>query len=92
MSEVNDDDKLVEKGESVQTKAEFVEFLRMLSNDYKTHGSKWENGTLDHYLEAMSAWLSDAEGYYPNWGIEVDPNQPSWRVFADTLLAARVYE
>lgn len=92
MSELNSDENLVDKGESIQTKAEFVEFLKLLLSNYRTYGNKWENDSLDRYLEAMSAWVDDSEGYYDNLGIGVDPNQPSWRVFADILLAARVYE
>ena len=47
--------------------------------------------TLADYLEAMAAWIQDAEGYYRNSGQPV-PQQPSWHNFAEILSAAKVYE
>jgi len=86
------DDFLVEQGEAVNTRADFVQFLGLLRDDFNRHGADWENRTLDTYLEAMRAWSSNCDSHYRNTASDVNPDEPQWRVFADMLLAARVYE
>jgi len=39
----------------------------------------------------MRGWLEDMDGDYANTG--ENPSQlPPWRIFADALMAARIYE
>ncbi len=47
----------------------------------------WENDSLDRFLEALSAWVNDSEGYYLNLGEPV-PTQPSWQMIEDMFMAA----
>lgn len=75
----------------ITTHQAFLEFLALLQEDFRKHGSQWENGTLPTYLEAMQAWTEDMDGYYLNTGQPIPENVP-WQVFADILRAARVYE
>ena len=42
----------------------------------------WENPTLDRFLEAMHAWAVDASL----------PEQPSWALIAQLLVAGKMYE
>ncbi|WP_442857041.1 DUF7660 family protein [Arthrobacter sp. YN] len=51
----------------------------------------WENADLESFLEAMSAWTRDMDGYFMNRGEPV-PDVPSWQLFAQMLLAAKIYE
>ena len=51
----------------------------------------WENPTLDRYLEALAAWIHDMPGYFKNQHIE-EPREPSWRLVATILHAAKTYE
>ena len=53
-------------------------------------GAPWDNASLPVYLEAFSAWIADADGYYLNRG-KVPPGN-GWEVVADALRAATVYE
>lgn len=76
---------------AVTTKAEFVELVRSLRADLVQNPEQWENVTLESFLEAMAAWVEDMEGYYRNNGLPHPENVP-WRVFADVLLASRMYE
>ena len=46
---------------------------------------------LASFLAAMSAWSEDMEGFYENSGEDL-ASLPPWRVLADILMAARVYE
>ena len=83
---------LVEKCASITTKQDFVEFLRLLVDDCRTHSQSWPNSSLDAFLDGLLGFVQDIEGFHRNAGLKVDLVCPSWRLFADSLLAARVYE
>ena len=64
----------------------------LLTEDFKTNGDNWENKTLDKYLEAIADWTEvDIENYYRNTKQEI-PKNINWKVFADILMAATMYE
>lgn len=66
-------------------------FVAELTADFRANGGTWENRELLSFLEAMGRWISDMERYYQNTSQELAA-LPPWRVFADILMAARVYE
>jgi hypothetical protein len=80
-----------ERGARVNSRDEFVAFVRSLLDDLRAHESQWGNRELGTYLEALAAWTEDFDGYFENRG-EPLPKEPSWQLFADMLAAARVYE
>ena len=82
---------LQKKIESINTKESFIEFLNLLIVDLKQNSDTWENKTLDRYLEAMSSWIEDMNGYYQNRNEPV-PSNISWKVYADILMASKIYE
>lgn len=69
--------------DSVNTKYELISFLRSLRRDLQTNSKEWENPSLEMFLEAMEAWLSDTATM---------PENHQWRTFATLLLAGRGYE
>lgn len=75
----------------VETKEDFLQFIDGLRNDFKTNYSEWENNDLSSYLGAMKAWTGDMDGYFNNQGVELPKSIP-WNVFANILLAAKMYE
>ncbi|HVS35657.1 MAG TPA: hypothetical protein VMS17_08745 [Gemmataceae bacterium] len=83
-------DALVGRREAAATKADFVEFLRLLLSNHRNRPEEWENATLPDFLEALQGFAEDMEGYYRNAGVEADLSKPGWRVFVDLRLAARV--
>jgi len=85
-------DELVSFGKGVQSREALAEFIRMLSELYKTERSQFVNRELGSYLEAMSGWVEDMDGYYKNNNVAFDGESASWRIFADILLAASMYE
>jgi hypothetical protein len=91
MSDISGD-AIVERAQAIQSKADFATFLQLLLRDCRENPDEWENDTLERFLEAMSSFVSDMEGYYAGINIAVDLDKPRWRQFADILLAARVYE
>ncbi len=82
---------LAEHHNSIRSREDFVAFVNALCKDLRDNPSSWENASLEGFLEALSAWVEDMEGYYANQGKPV-PHQPDWRVAADMLMAAKMYE
>jgi hypothetical protein len=82
---------LNKKIESIRTKHDFVQFIEALSEDFVKNPHEWENRDLPSFLEAMAAWMNDMEGYYQHTGQNISTLSP-WRLFADSLMAAKMYE
>lgn len=89
---MSNEEHLNRAAETASSRAEFVQFVHLLLEDFRTSGQEWENNTLESFLEALMASAADLDGYYQNFKINVDADKPSWRVFAEMLHAARVYE
>ena len=76
---------------SIPNRATVAELIRRLTREFETSTTPtWENRTLESYLEALSAWLDDCEGYYDNLGRQIPEN--AWEILTDGLQAARSYE
>lgn len=77
--------------ETIQSREDFLRFLRLLADDLKSNPDSWENANLPRFLEALAAWIEDMDGYYLNQKQSV-PEKPDWQVLRDMFMAARVYE
>jgi hypothetical protein len=82
---------LIESAHEVATREDLVAFLKALNADFAANRGAWGNARLETFLEAMAAWSEDMDGYYESRG-ESLVTLPAWRVLADILVAARVYE
>jgi hypothetical protein len=82
---------LNEQVDAINSREEFVSFVRALLRDFKQDPGSWENDRLESFLNAIAGWVEDVDGYYSNLGEPV-PDQPSWKVLGQILLAAKVYE
>ncbi len=73
---------------AVQTRADLAELVGLMLADYRDAGAhEWENGTLDRFLDALQAVLTD--GLRPAGpGLE----DSSWRMLAQLLVSATAYE
>ena len=76
----------------VKDRESFIVFLEFLREDFLNNKERWENKTLDDFLEAMSAWIEDMQGYYDNTNQKIHADVASWQTFADIFKAARIYE
>lgn len=83
--------ELHEKVGAVTTKEDLATFVAALKNDLIANKDDWENPDLERFLDAMSAWIFSMDTAHKNLGKET-PVQPTWRVFADILLAGKIYE
>ncbi|MCY9669210.1 hypothetical protein M5X11_30525 [Paenibacillus alginolyticus] len=68
----------------VSSKDELVAFLHTLRHDLTDNASRWENQTLESFLEAMAAWLNDSD--------DANAKTPTWSLLATSLLAGKAYE
>jgi hypothetical protein len=83
--------ELLEKLERIESRNDLSEFISALLRDFEEHGDEWENSNLPSFLEAMSGWINDMDGYYKNHN-KPFPEPPSWKTFADIVYASKVYE
>lgn len=84
---MNLDDRCID----INTRTDFVEFVRALSKDYKQNKAEWENDDIGSFLEALAAWVEDIEGYYSNQGLTV-PSCIDWKLVANMLMSGKIYE
>ena len=77
--------------ESVETRIELVGYIEALRHDLAANPNGWENATLDDFLEALEAYTRDIDGWFANRG-ELMPEQPTWKLVAQLLTGARIYE
>ena len=82
----------IESTNKIKTRQDFISFLNELLADYKTNKDEWENKDLESFLEALSRYGEDIEGFYSATNQPVDADNASWKVFADMFMGARIYE
>jgi len=82
---------LAERTRAVQSREDLVAFIEALKADLEANRGDWANADLASYLEAMAAWIRDMNGYYQNTGQNL-PELPPWKILADILMGARMYE
>lgn len=82
---------LIDLLELIHSREDLAEFIDQLRQDFESNPEGWQNADIASYLEAMSAWLRDMDGYYQNLGQPV-PNSPTWRLIGDILIASKIYE
>jgi hypothetical protein len=76
---------------NINDKKDFLKFVELLIIDLKTNPEDRKNRSLESYLKAIQSWTEDMEGYYENTNQPI-PNNINWKVFADILIAAKMYE
>jgi len=75
----------------ISSKDGLVKLIAALAKDLKDNPDEWENKDLSSYLEAIASWIEDMDEYYENINQPL-PKDTNWKVFADILMAAKVYE
>jgi len=85
-------DDLFDYAKTVASREDFVKFVEYLNHDYHQRNGDWGNKTLEQFLSGLSGFANDMIGYYKNIGEVVDVERITWRMAAEMLLAATVYE
>lgn len=76
---------------SIKTREDFAKFVNTLLKFREENPTLWLNNTLGSYLNGIEMFSYDLEGYYKNKSIPL-PSQPSWKMFAEVLRAAVIYD
>lgn len=76
----------------VTDRQSFIKFLELLYQDYLNKQAEWENATLESFFQAMISYSEDIQAYYDNTNQIINADTPSWKVFADILKGAKIYE
>jgi hypothetical protein len=77
---------------AVASRSDLSGFVDELRANLAAAAYEWENPTLDRFLEAFAAYTRDVPGSLHNVRSDVDPERPSWQLFALVLAGARIYE
>ena len=77
--------------ETVRSEEEFVDFVELLVEDLKNNPEGWGHNKLELYLKAMASWIEDMDGFYLHNDLPI-PENVDWKVFANILMAATMYE
>jgi hypothetical protein len=73
---------------AVTTRPEFAESLEQMLADYRANGrDEWENTTLGSFPDALGGFAGARIT-----GDAGDQEAPSWRLFAEMMVAATAYE
>jgi hypothetical protein len=84
--------RVTERVCTIETRDDLATFVGELRQDLLRHPDEWQNLTLDHYLESLSAWLAEMAEDDARPGGDQMPETPSWRALGEMLLAAKYYE
>lgn len=76
----------------VTDRESFVNFTKHLFENFQKNGENWQNNNLELFLDALSTYSEEVKGYYNNVHPEKNPEHATWRIFADILSGAVIYE
>lgn len=80
--------KKLEDFENVDSREEFLLFMKALIRSFHKERETWENQTLSDYLRSIESWVEDLDGFYLNEAIpDID-----WEFLAAVLYAGSSYE
>lgn len=77
---------------TVIDKKTFSKFAEDLLMDYKKNGETWEVNRIDDFIENINRYAEDIDGYYKNMHFDTSAETPTWRIFAQILKGATIYE
>ncbi len=73
----------------IQNKNDFIQFVRILSLDFKEHNEEWENTSIPEFLEQMASWVED---YSESPANDIVWDKPDFKMFAKILYMGKIYE
>lgn len=82
---------------AINSREELATFIQGLAADFAADAEAWENVTVGTYLDALSRWLGSADSWAKNMArlrpdLWLEPETPSWQLFALALRTAWTYE
>ena len=80
---------MVELIEKIESKADFISFLNLLSKDFEKNPDEWANRTIPEFLEQMAGWVEDCSAAPTN---DIKWDNIPFRVLAQILYMGKIYE
>jgi hypothetical protein len=77
--------------DQVATHTDVAVVVEQMLADLRAHPAEWENATLERFLDALATCLEALPARYTNRGEQL-PDQPTWKLLAETLVTASGYE
>ncbi|MGW9454252.1 DUF7660 family protein [Streptomyces sp. NPDC055632] len=82
---------LVEMSDAIRTREDLAAFLRAAGQDISANPKDWKSNSLQQFVEAWGAWVEDCPGWFA-WRGDSVPEQPTWWLVGQMVMAAKVYE
>jgi hypothetical protein len=60
--------------------------------ELKGKKANWKNEKIENFIESIIAYSEDIDGYYQNMNFSTSAETPTWRIFAQILKGATIYE
>ncbi|MDP8169975.1 hypothetical protein QJU96_01560 [Pasteurella skyensis] len=86
---VKNDENIDDGTLNVIDRQSFAEFVEILLAENK---QEWEVQNIEQFIENISAYAQDIDGLYHNLGFDTSAETPTWRIFAQILKGATIYE
>ncbi len=88
---VRNDENIDDGTIDIKDKETFIDFVRSLKSDYQNNKER-AISSIDEFIENICAYAEDIDGYYKNMHFETSTKTPTWRIFAQILKGATIYE
>lgn len=70
----------------------FIKFIELLREDFLHNRDNWENKSIYEFLEALTRYTEDIQGYYDNTNQNINADIANWQTFADIFKGSVMYE
>lgn len=78
--------------EWIKNREDFTTFIQMILKEMETGELAPEPQSAEDLLRAIVAYTNDIGGLYKNMTSNATPEEPTWRIFAQILAGALIYE
>lgn len=82
-------DDLYDLAENIQSRDDFLDFLKKMIESYDNHIEDWENKNVRDFISGLSIFAEEIDGYYLNMNENVDIEKITWKMAAQILHAGR---
>jgi hypothetical protein len=89
---VKNDESIEDGTLKVIDKATFSIFVEEMLKELKKENMNWENSKTENYIESIVSYSEKIDGYYQNMNFTTSAETPTWRIFAQILKGASIYE
>ena len=81
--------KWMEKINNIKSKADFLEFMTELEEDFNENNEEWENQYPDEYIGSIRDWVDDYSSCKQD---DIDWKKVDWKLLARLFYMGKIYE